>query len=851
MITCFGRLRINGMSPDNKVSLANYIFDEERVMFDYSRLSDEKKAIFMQWFLEPHQQERETIFTNNITLNEYRGYTAEVLINWWKQIKNWFFRTYCDYWRIFDFGLSLHYQLTGIEMSHGKQGTSIGFHQYFVPPTGNKYKDPKSPYSEPMGNTKRVYITNHLVDQLVALNINTINFESLCKNPHPQSIEIIDQQARFVDMHTYRVTQKFQKQPYWYAKIWNWFTAIFKEKDKENYAKDSQKVDNSLKLIYETNSVQIYERVHSKEIIVKEHRPNIDNIVFCGGGVKIYAHVGVWMALNEAKIHPAKFAGSSAGAVMELLCYLNYSADEMIQLFNSIKQEHLVYFKIDTNGLADSHSLKTFLDYVIACKLKQLVEKYKIPYPQGKITFATLDNISKQYPGCGLKKGLTVTGTIKRSGKTRYFSAVRSPTMEVSEAVRISSSIPVLFRHTVIDGEEYNDGGISSNFPTEAFSDDHSTFLESESGNNLKVLAIQFDNGTERTAVDKIKDRVYRENFFVNWIYRLLTGVYDPASGWEQDRLKLRQYASQSIVIDVGDVSATSFSIDEVTRNKLIKMGYEAAKSYLEVRYSTKENRQNINNELMYSSFSSLGDLLAYCCYRGDKQWFEIVNNLLLESNLPNRTALLKQSLKLRAIYFNVPNTQDADETKENRLTFFGNNIAEQSAPKTSSESTNILIAIYPIFLKLTHEFVKNSNDKRLLELAHHSLNIQSPLDCLDHFAKIEHQSHVVLSILINLLKELRTNPSEKIYASLKLVHEVLSKNSNLVRMEFFCEWNLSLQQSMRVLNLLHQDKWVEAITLCKSLSKMKEPMQTFIGGTYHDDLSDGSLERDRLSPCA
>lgn len=77
----------------------------------------------------------------------------------------------------------------------------------------------------------------------------------------------------------------------------------------------------------------------------------------------------------------------------------------------------------------------------------------------------------------------------------------------------------------------------------------------------------------------------------------------------------------------------------------------------------------------MYSTFNSLGDLLAYCCYRGDEQWFNIVNNLIVQSTLPNRTALMKQSLELRKLYFNtsLPSNPEKNKTacnESNTLTF-------------------------------------------------------------------------------------------------------------------------------------------------------------------------------------
>ena len=41
-----GRFRVNGLPPDNKIAFGSYLFDDERVMFDFTRLSDKKKDVF-------------------------------------------------------------------------------------------------------------------------------------------------------------------------------------------------------------------------------------------------------------------------------------------------------------------------------------------------------------------------------------------------------------------------------------------------------------------------------------------------------------------------------------------------------------------------------------------------------------------------------------------------------------------------------------------------------------------------------------------------------------------------------------------------------------------------------------
>ena len=846
--TYLGRFRVNSLAPDNKIPLGNYLFDEERVMFDYTRLSEDKRALFFKWLLEPHEQEKEYAYLSSVYVNEYRGFTAEVALSWWGRLISRFENRRSEHWKITDLSLSINYQLTGIEMCHGQNGTLIGFNQFLVPPSGAKYKDPNDPQREPLGNIKRVFITDNLVDQVMKMNIKNINYESVCKSPHPQSIDVNNLNARHEEMHGYRKMQKFLDLKPWYIRLWRWFLSFFIAEESikkeepiknERTLKNATAVDNSLTLLHEHKNIKIFQRDLTKEILVREKRPDITNLVLCGGGGKIFAHVGAWKALWEAKIRPVNFAGSSAGAIMCLLCYLGYSPDEITELFKYFKREHLVSLDIDRNGLSDPNAIKTSLDYAIALRIKQITTKYKIPYPHGKITFATLDSLKQQCPGCGIGNELIVTATNKRLRQTKYFSLAKTPLKEVSEVVKTSASIPPFFRSTIIDGEEHNDGGILSNFPTEAFSDDHSTLLESEYGNHLGVFAVQFDNGTERTAVDKL-ERVYRENFILNWIYSLLTGVSDPASGWEQDRMKLRKYASQSIVVNVDNISTSSFTVDEESRNKTIQNGYEATKSYLDVRYEKGADGKYVNQEFMYSTFSSLGDLLSYCCYRGDSYWFEVVNNLIVQSSLPNRTALMKQSIELRHLYFNSASTpEEKPKTVHNPVTFFGNDILHEQSG-TNKENHNILLAIFPIFLKLSSELIKNSADKKNLEAARHSLSLDSPFRCLDYLNKLK-DTNIIVSIFMHLLKLLKEKPSEQVYNSLQDLNIVLSSNIDLSKSEYYGKWDLTFPQCLRVLKLFKNNQQSSAMHLFEGLLQKVEPMQSIKKGRYYEDFSDGS----------
>ena len=65
-----GRLQVNGQSPDNSIAFADYLFDHEQVVFDFTRLSENKKEQFSKWLLENHHQEREKAHFTKSSINE-------------------------------------------------------------------------------------------------------------------------------------------------------------------------------------------------------------------------------------------------------------------------------------------------------------------------------------------------------------------------------------------------------------------------------------------------------------------------------------------------------------------------------------------------------------------------------------------------------------------------------------------------------------------------------------------------------------------------------------------------------------------------------------------------------------
>jgi NTE family protein len=347
LIASMGRLMVNGQSPDNTVSLAHYLFDSERVMIDLTRLSGKKKKQFESWLLDAHPKKQGSSAFSSASVNEYRGYTAEETLNWVGIIKRILFGPYVKHWVINQRSLTLNYQLLGIDAIKGQNGILIGFDQIGEEYSKSKYRKSLSlDNHEYMGNTKRIVLTNDIVSQLLSTSLASDHVSSLCQQPHPLAIHIEDKASYYQNMHDHRLAQKYSIKKPWYVHFWNWIISLFNKASLQKKLPDQQ-VEKTPEAqppqcIYHDDTTNIYLEKTSKKVIVYEKRPDIENLVLCGGGPKIYGHIGVWKALNKRGIVPKRFAGSSAGAIISLFCYLGYQADEMKAILRHLKQEHLL-----------------------------------------------------------------------------------------------------------------------------------------------------------------------------------------------------------------------------------------------------------------------------------------------------------------------------------------------------------------------------------------------------------------------------------------------------------------------------------------------------------------------------
>jgi len=153
-------------------------------------------------------------------------------------------------------------------------------------------------------------------------------------------------------------------------------------------------------------------------------------IALSGGGVRGVAHLGVLQYLAEIGINPSIISGSSAGSLIGAFYAAGYSP---LEIYNISKTEKFFSFPttLTRSGLFDPNIFEKIL--------KKHIEHDKLE---------------------SLKIPLYVTATDLTNAKLLLFNKG-----SLSNAVKASCCVPLVFQPVLYEGAYLSDGGILDNFP--------------------------------------------------------------------------------------------------------------------------------------------------------------------------------------------------------------------------------------------------------------------------------------------------------------------------------------------------------------------------------------------------
>ncbi|MDX2367396.1 MAG: patatin-like phospholipase family protein [Colwellia sp.] len=272
--------------------------------------------------------------------------------------------------------------------------------------------------------------------------------------------------------------------------------------------------------------------------------------ILAGGGTRLPAHLGVLHALKKLQIQFDNIVGVSGGSIIASLFASGLSIDEIKEIALTTNYTQFTGFsllKLIRNGGLSSGDV---------------FEKWVDDHLKGK----TFSQMNMQ---------LHLVATDVRSGRPVIFNQENTPNMKVSEAVRYSMSIPLVFsfkpfgKHLLVDGSILSEDALHRNWAKDG----------------TPVMCFRLRSEHE---YDELKTNRYFPIF--DYITLLIRTFMTTIS---------REYINDAfwhntIVINTGECSGVDFSMTDEQKTQLFEIGYQTALEIVPIKTKTSPIKQPI-----------------------------------------------------------------------------------------------------------------------------------------------------------------------------------------------------------------------------------------------------------------
>lgn len=268
---------------------------------------------------------------------------------------------------------------------------------------------------------------------------------------------------------------------------------------------------------------------------------NITNLVLSGGGFRGIAILGALKIFNELHLldNVQTIATSSVGSLIAGLYCMGYNIEELQKIILNLEIDKVICF--NPANLFDSFALDTGerFEFVIS----KIIESKKF---SKNITLKEVYNIKK------IK--LIITGTCLNDSQVHYFSHINYPDMPLLTCIRLSTSVPFIFKPVLYKNKTYVDGSVMDNYPIHLFK-----------------------NEMENTIGIYVKDsHEYKHDIFdiQNYTY----SVFECALEGQTQQTCF--FPDNSLIIELPYVSLVG-KIETKTKKELFVIGCEKAKQFI------------------------------------------------------------------------------------------------------------------------------------------------------------------------------------------------------------------------------------------------------------------------------
>lgn len=259
--------------------------------------------------------------------------------------------------------------------------------------------------------------------------------------------------------------------------------------------------------------------------------------IFSGGGTRLSAHIGIISALQDMTIGFDTLVGVSGGSIIASLYAKGYSVSEMreLALLTDFKQftDFSLIRLLREGGLSSGDVFQKWID--------------------AQLEGATFEDLSLD---------LHILATDVNGGGPVLFNKKTAPQMKVSEAVRYSMSIPLIFSFKPFKEHLLVDGAILS----------EDALFEDWRGDGTPSVCFRLQSTEQKRKA--IKKNVLQLPQYVGMLIR----TFMTAISREYVNAK---YWHNTVVVNTGDISAVDFSLSPEIKNTLYEMGYRTTKEFL------------------------------------------------------------------------------------------------------------------------------------------------------------------------------------------------------------------------------------------------------------------------------
>lgn len=286
--------------------------------------------------------------------------------------------------------------------------------------------------------------------------------------------------------------------------------------------------------------------------------------VFSGGGIKGFALIGAYQAIEQRGYKFERLAGTSAGSILSAFIAAGYTSEEILTMMEDVNLKKLldvrpsifpfkfmkwiaIYWRL---GLYKGTNLELWLE-------KKLSEK-------GVTTFGDLKKGALRVIASDLTNGrmIVIPDDLPKYG-------IKPESFSVARAVRMSCSLPYFFEPVKLTSSTgvsvVVDGGVLSNFPIWLFQQKDSKQKK------RPVLGVKLSPKDEERPKNRIGNA-----------FEMYEALFETMKDAHDARHISSRHEKSIIFIPVENIITTEFKLIEQKKLALIELGRERADSFLD-----------------------------------------------------------------------------------------------------------------------------------------------------------------------------------------------------------------------------------------------------------------------------